>query len=69
MESIIKWRTGLPEEEDEYLVTLQTPNGNEVAYISFEEYGWCGNGNCEVIAWCPLREIKPVVETNLLKRD
>lgn len=58
MESVVKWHTGVPKEEGEYLVTLQTPNGNEVAYIGFEEYGWFGNGNCKVIAWCPLSEIE-----------
>jgi hypothetical protein len=62
MESIIKWRTGVPKEEGEYLVTLQTPDGNEVACISFEEYGWFGNGDYKVIAWCPMDEIKPYKE-------
>ena len=59
MESVIKWHTGVPKEEGEYLATLQTPNGNEVAYIGFAEYGWFGNGSCKVIAWCPLNEIEP----------
>ena len=62
MESVIKWQTGMPKEEGEYLVTLQTPNGNEVACIIFEEYGWFGNGNCKVTAWYPLSEIEPYKE-------
>ena len=65
MKREIKWQTGVPKEEGEYLVTLQTPNGNEVVCINFEEYGWFGNGNCKVIAWCPLSEIEPYMEREI----
>ena len=58
MKSVIKWRTGVPKEEGEYLVTLKTLKGIVVDCLEFEEYGWCGNGNCKVIAWCPLSEIE-----------
>ena len=59
MESVIKWRTGEPKEEGEYIVTLKTPISIVVSVFNYEEYGWNVCSNCKVIAWCPLNEIEP----------
>lgn len=62
MESVIKWKTGTPKEEGEYLVTLKTLKGVIVDRLEFEEYGWNLATNCKVIAWCPLSDIEPYKE-------
>ena len=62
MESVIKWQTGTPKEEGEYLVTLKTLKGVIVDCLSFEEYGWNLAINCKVVAWCPLSDIEPYKE-------
>lgn len=70
--SIIEWRTGTPIEEGGYLVTT-SDNQIKVDRWSaiFKQWDTFDHEdiNISVVAWCPLREIKPVVETNLLKKD
>lgn len=66
MESVIKWQTGTPDEEGEYLVTLR--NGDVVfdEYFSYtdsdgnEYFLWrsCDDDD-DIIAWCPLSKIEP----------
>ena len=59
MESIIKWRTGVPKEDGEYLVTTEF-GINIITY--YKEFGYWGGWNNVVIAWCPMSEIKPYKE-------
>lgn len=70
-ESVIKWQTGQPKEEGEYLVTLF--NGeitfNEYCCITNsdeeEEFFWSNWDDDSIIAWCKLSDIKPYKdETN-----
>mgnify|MGYP003462296855 CR=1 FL=1 len=66
MGSVIKWHTGTPDEEGEYLVTLR--NGDVVfdEYFSYtdsdgnEDFLWrsCDDDD-DIIAWCPLSKIEP----------
>lgn len=67
MESIIKLRTGTPKEEGEYLVTRYSPLGKGETYTQTNYYRggkWLVNvlDASLVIAWYPLREIKPYKE-------
>lgn len=61
MESIIKWKTGEPEESGSYLVTIK---GTYDIFVTCCYYsclnGWSHWDN--VIAWCKLNDIKPYKE-------
>lgn len=64
-ESVIKWQTGKPKEEGEYLVTLF--NGeitfNEYCCITNsdeeEEFFWSNWDDDSIMAWCSLSDIEP----------
>ena len=55
MESVIKWRTGIPKEVKKYVVTL---NDGRVTSSSWTGICW-SDWNKSIIAWYPLNEIKP----------
>lgn len=61
MESVIKWRTGEPKDLCEYIVMLEDGEIRLDSWMS-GGFGWCFNSIEEVIAWCPLNEIKPYKE-------
>ena len=71
MESIIKWKTGQPKEEGEYLVVVHGKrvevdqlyacdeiNGNRVEKV----FVWNENWLRTVTAWCKLSDIEPYKE-------
>lgn len=65
MESVIKWQTGEPTEEREYLVSLE--DGSvcrdewRKLYFGDEKQCWVYNEG-EVTAWCKLSDIEPYKE-------
>lgn len=59
MESVIKWRTGEPEKDGEYLVTDEF---GEICFAEWYNDSWEIYDDNEVIAWCPLNKIKPYKE-------
>ena len=67
MESVIKWQTGTPKENGDYLVTRYSPLGKGRTYTQTNYYFY-GKWVIEVldasyvIAWCPLSEIEPYKE-------
>lgn len=58
MESTIKWKTGEPEEEGTYLVTIKV---REDVVVTHNKYSYSEEWHYpnEVIAWCKLSNIKP----------
>lgn len=63
MKSIIKWQTGLPNIEGEYLVTEDTGDVVVDYRCVLEHYQyWEQHRNDEVIAWCKLSDIEPYKE-------
>ena len=50
--SIIVWHTGVPDKAGNYIVTGKTDS-----FMSNNEWWACGS--CEVLAWCPIENIKP----------
>lgn len=64
MESVIKWQTGVPEEEGEYLVQLKYYN--RLIISSWEKFSngwnWTAFSKSEIIAWCKLSDIEPFKE-------
>ena len=65
MESVIKWQTGEPHEDGEYLVSLE--DGSvcrdewRELYCEDDIKCWVYNEG-EVTAWCKLSDIKPYKE-------
>lgn len=59
MESVIKWRTGEPNEYADYLVTIIGGEVDVMTWIGYEWDSWLGDS---VIAWFPLNEIEPYKE-------
>lgn len=68
MESTIKWKTGVPEEEGKYVVSLLGGRVMVDELYSYEyikgssstiEVAWRCNFFDDVIAWCKLSDIKP----------
>ena len=63
MESVIKWQTGFPTMEGEYLVTDIKDNITCDCWCVYEHYQyWAQHTDRDVIAWCPLSEIEPYKE-------
>lgn len=76
MESIIKWRTGIPTEEGTYLVSyrfsyypIESPlekvytTGIGTSYWHEFWHNYEDEADdCKVLAWCPLSEIEPYKE-------
>ena len=63
MESIIKWRTGLPDIEGEYLVTEDSGDVTLDCWCVLEHYQyWAQHRDDEVVAWCKLSDIKTYKE-------
>ena len=65
MESVIKWQTGKPKEEGDYLTTRRLANGKVyVCYNYWVDNKWfavpCENST--TIAWCKLSDIEPYKE-------
>lgn len=68
MESVIKWRTGLPNKVGWYVVTVKSKQGE--LYVDTDYYKrdvgvkhyWFEFGDSSeegIIAWCPVDEIEP----------
>lgn len=59
--SVIVWHTGVPDKTGDYIVTGKTDEGDifimEDSFMSNNEWWACGS--CEVLAWCPIENIKP----------
>ena len=67
MESTIKWKTGVPEEEGEHLVTLICGKVKVAEFYKYkvadkEYWGCIPYGIVGVKAWCKLSDIKPCKE-------
>ena len=63
MESVIKWRTGEPNMEGEYLVTEANGNVDTDCWVASEHYPyWVGHRDDEVVAWCKVSDIEPYKE-------
>ena len=63
MESVIKWQTGFPTVEGEYLVAELNGNVTCDCWCVYEHYQyWAQHTDREVIAWCPLSDIEPYKE-------
>lgn len=64
MESVIKWQTETPTHSGKYLIT-DKHGYNDVDYwydtddAHKGEAGWRWHYKEDVIAWCPLNDIKP----------
>lgn len=64
MESVIKWETGNPKEEGEYLVQLKYGHIRIINWEKFNDYyNWTAFSR-EIIAWFRLRDIKPYYPKN-----
>ena len=61
MESTIKWQTGVPKEEGQYLVTTEDGEVRDMFY-STSLKTWILERHFKVIAWCKLSDIKPYKE-------
>ena len=63
MESVIKWRTGEPKEGN-CIVTYTYRKRKYIACACWDGELWdyYDNGECRIIAWCPLSEIEPYKE-------
>lgn len=59
--SQIKWQTGMPNKTGKYLITTKKSDidCDNFIYRGDDEYYWEYYGIDEIIAWCPLSEIKP----------
>lgn len=76
MESVIKWKTGVPSEKGVYLVTYRfghylTEHPFQKVYTtSIGTSYWDGfwhsyedeASDCKILAWCPISEIEPYEE-------
>ena len=63
MESVIKWQTGVPTVEGEYLVTEYNGDITYDCWCMLEHYQyWAQHRHDEILAWCPMNEIKPYKE-------
>ena len=66
MESVIKWRTGEPEEVGEYLITchdgIHIDNYCEYECEQGDFYDWKIFTDDMILAWCPLNKIEPYKE-------
>ena len=65
--SVIVWHTGVPDKVGDYIVTGKTDEGDtfvmEDSFISNNKWWACdSHSSCEVIAWCPISNIKPYKE-------
>ena len=58
MESVIKWRTGVPKKVEKYMITL---NDGRVTISFWNGISWSDWAK-DIIAWCPLSEIEPYKE-------
>ena len=68
MESVIKWQTGEPKEEGEYLVVIHGKRIKVDRLYAYDEikdgyiekaYVWRDNWLSGITAWCKLSDIKP----------
>ena len=60
MENIIKWRTGFPDIEGEYLITEDNGEITTDCWCVLEHYSyWVHHRADEVVAWYKLSEIEP----------
>lgn len=64
MESVIKWKTGTPNEFGQYLVTTSTGFISTDVWLKDVMRWYEHSEDCfeEVIAWCPLSGIEPYKE-------
>ncbi len=63
IESVIKWRTGLPDIEGEYLITEDNGDVSVDCWCVLEHYQyWAQHRDDEVVAWCKLSDIEPYKE-------
>lgn len=63
MESVIKWQTGEPNMEGEYLITRTDRDTTCDVWAILEHYQyWEHHRYDEVVAWCPLSDIEPYKE-------
>jgi hypothetical protein len=63
MESKIKWHTGFPNIEGEYLVTEDTGKVTVDYWCVVDHYQyWEQHRDDEVVAWCSISEIEPYKE-------
>lgn len=63
MESVIKWRTGEPTMEGEYLVTEYSGDVTCDCWCVLEHHQyWTQHRHDEILAWCPMSEIEPYKE-------
>lgn len=64
--SVIVWHTGVPDKVGDYIVTGKTDEGDvfvmEDSFMSNGVWWGCRSHSCEVIAWCPISNIKPYKE-------
>ena len=65
MESVIKWKTGFPDIEGEYLIIEDNGNVTTDCWCVLEHYQyWAQHRDDEVVAWCPINEIEPYRKQN-----
>ena len=67
MESIIKWQTGEPKEDDVYFVSLVLGKSVVTTFLEYYRGVWINFKRAEfpseyVIAWCKLSDIEPYKE-------
>jgi hypothetical protein len=64
--SVIVWHTGTPNKTGNYIVTGKNDEGDIFVMEDLFMYnnGWwaCGYRSYEVLAWCPIGNIKPYKE-------
>ena len=59
MESVIKWKTGFPDIEGEYLIIEDNGYVTTDCWCVLEHYQyWTQHRNDEVVAWYPINEIE-----------
>ena len=67
MESVIKWQTGEPKENDVYFVSLVLGKSVVTSFLCYYGGVWLNFSRTEfpseyVIAWCNLNDIEPYKE-------
>ena len=67
MQSVIKWQTGDPKENDLYFVSLVLGKSVVISILDYYRGVWLNFSRTEfpseyVIAWCKLSDIKPYKE-------
>jgi hypothetical protein len=66
MESVIKWQTGEPKEEGDYLVSLKNGCVRSDGFGVFGRKKWFVFNSDFILAWCKMSDIEPYKEQEIM---